>query len=154
VLVETAILSNISVLPAVPDLILLCTLYFGIINGKVAGEITGFASGLFLDFLSGAPFGFNCLFRTALGFISGLLGVSFNFEGILMPAVIGFAGTLIKVFFVWIISLLYPNVSVTYHLISIPFLFELAANTVLAPLVFKFLSLFSTSLLLKPEDDK
>ncbi|HAH61732.1 MAG TPA: rod shape-determining protein MreD [Treponema sp.] len=153
VLIETAILSNISVLPAVPDLLLLCTLYIGILNGKAAGEIAGFTSGVFLDFLSGAPFGFNCLYRTVLGFISGLLGISFNFEGILMPAVVGFSGTFIKVFFVWIISLLYPNVSVLYHVASVPFLFELACNTVLAPLVFKFLSLFKSSLSLKPEDD-
>jgi rod shape-determining protein MreD len=154
VLVETAILSNIPVLPAVPDLLLLCTLYIGITNGKVAGEIAGFTSGLFLDFLSGAPFGFNCLFRTAIGFAAGFLGISFNFEGILMPAVLGFIGTVLKVFFVWIISLLYPNVKAVYHLFSIPFLFELTVNVVLAPLVFKFLSLFKSSLSLKPEDTK
>jgi rod shape-determining protein MreD len=154
VLVETAILSNISVLPAVPDLLLLCTLYIGIINGKISGEISGFTSGFFLDFLSGAPFGFNCLYRTALGFIAGLLGISFNFEGIFMPAVVGFTGTLIKVFFVWIISLLYPNITAVYHLLSVPFLFELACNTILAPVVFKFLSLFKSSLSLNAEDDK
>ncbi|MCK9169193.1 MAG: rod shape-determining protein MreD [Treponema sp.] len=143
---ETAILSNISILPAIPDLLLLCSLYLGIINGKVDGEISGFISGFFLDFLSGAPFGFNCLYRTLLGFIAGLLGMSFNFEGILMPSVIGFVGTLMKVFLVWLISLLYPNVSVMYHLASTSFIFELACNTVLAPLVFKFLSMFKSSL--------
>ncbi|MFA6856933.1 MAG: rod shape-determining protein MreD [Treponema sp.] len=152
VLIETAILSNISILPAVPDLLLLCTLYIGIINGKIAGEISGFISGLFLDFLSGAPFGFNCLYRTVLGFIAGVLGISFNFEGILMPSVIGFIGTLMKVFLVWLISLLYPNVSVMYHLISVSFIFELACNTILAPLVFKFLSMFKSSLSLKTEE--
>ena len=68
-LLETAILSNISVLPAVPDLVLLCVLYFSLINGRMYGESTGFISGLFLDFLSGAPFGFNCVLRTLIGYL-------------------------------------------------------------------------------------
>jgi rod shape-determining protein MreD len=153
VLIETAILSNITILPAVPDLLLLCTLYIGMLNGKVAGEISGFTSGLFLDLLSGAPLGFNCLYRTVTGFLAGVLSTSFNFDGILMPAIIGFTGTLIKTFFVWVISLLYPNVSIMEHVISVPFIFELACNTILAPFFFKFLSLFKASLSLKPEDN-
>ena len=46
VLFETALLSNIFFLPAIPDFLLLCVLYFSIRNGKVAGEVTGFVSGL------------------------------------------------------------------------------------------------------------
>ena len=61
VIVETSILSNISFLPAVPDLALICVLYFSFLNGKNYGQVSGFLSGLLLDFLSGSPLGFNCL---------------------------------------------------------------------------------------------
>ncbi|MBQ9626087.1 MAG: rod shape-determining protein MreD, partial [Treponema sp.] len=80
VLIETALLSNIFFLPAMPDFLLLCVLYFSIRNGKVAGELTGFASGLLLDFLSGSPFGLNCLVRTAIGFFAGFFHRMMNYE--------------------------------------------------------------------------
>lgn len=63
-MVETAILSNLSFLPAVPDLVLLASLYIVMMNGKTAGVILGFVSGLILDFITGCPFGYNCLLRT------------------------------------------------------------------------------------------
>ena len=44
-LVETAILSNITVLPAVPDLLLLCSVYLSLLNGRGTGEADGFISG-------------------------------------------------------------------------------------------------------------
>ena len=139
VLIETAVLSNIALLPAVPDLLLLCSLYLSFLNGKTSGEINGFVSGAFLDFLSASPFVFLCLYRP-------LLGSVFNSDGIVMPSLCAFGATLLKAFFVWLISLLFPNVNAVYRVLSLPFLFELACNTILAPLVFKFLSLFRSVL--------
>ena len=146
VLIETAVLSNIAFLPAVPDIVLLCSLYIAFLNGKTSGEINGFVSGAFLDFLSAAPFGFHCLYRTLIGYVFGVLGRVFNSDGIVMPALCAFGATLLKAFFVWIISLLFPSSPAVYRVLSVPFLFELTCNTILAPLVFKFLSLFRSSL--------
>ncbi|ERF60838.1 rod shape-determining protein MreD [Treponema socranskii] len=146
VLIETAVLSNIALLPAVPDLLLLCSLYLSFLNGKTSGEINGFVSGAFLDFLSASPFGFHCLYRTLIGYVFGALGSVFNSDGIVMPSLCAFGATLLKAFFVWLISLLFPNVNAVYRVLSLPFLFELACNTILAPLVFKFLSLFRSVL--------
>ena len=63
-LLETALLSNIIFLPAVPDLLLLIVLYLSVYNGSLTGETAGFVSGLMLDFLTAAPLGLNCLLRT------------------------------------------------------------------------------------------
>ncbi len=142
VLVETAVLSNITALPAVPDLALLCVLYISMLNGKTFGTVCGFASGLLLDFISGAPLGFNCLFRTLLGYIAGGAGKSFNYGGIVVPAAAGFSGTLAKALCVWLISLFYPAVTVRYDIASGAFLFELALNSVLAPVMFQLLRFF------------
>ena len=72
ILFETALLSNIRLLPVVPDILLLVLLYISVFNGSLTGEVTGFFSGLMLDFLSAAPLGLNCLLRTLIGFIAGL----------------------------------------------------------------------------------
>ena len=44
VIIESSILSNITFFLVVPDLALICTVYFSLLNGKTAGEATGFIS--------------------------------------------------------------------------------------------------------------
>lgn len=139
---DSAILSNISFLPAVPDFLLLAVIYLSLINGRGYGATAGFISGLFWDFLSGCPFGMNCLLRSILGYFPGLFSRSVNYTGFFIPAAFGFIGTIVKVFATWVISLFFPNLIINYDIISIVFLFELACNTVLAPLVFKVLGFF------------
>lgn len=153
VLIESAILSNITVLPALPDLLLICVLYISCLNGKTAGVASGFVSGLLLDFISGAPLGFNCLFRTIIGYIAGFIGQSINFTGIIMPAVICGAGTLLKAILIWIIAHCYPGIfNAGLSVFNIEFLFEILFNIVLGPFIFKFLSLFRSTISLRPED--
>ena len=135
VLIETALLSNIYFLPAIPDFLLLCVLYFAIRNGKVAGEITGFASGLLLDFLSGSPFGLNCLVRTLIGFFAGFFHRMMNYESFLVNIIAGFFATLLKVLIIYAVS---------YNIFSSVFALELAMNTFLAPLVIKLLRGFDS----------
>jgi len=78
-MIETAILSNISALPVVPDLLLLSTIYFSLVNGRTYGQLSGFASGLLLDFVSGVPLGFNCLYRTIIGYAAGFFCGTLDF---------------------------------------------------------------------------
>nr|MBQ2234524.1 rod shape-determining protein MreD [Treponema sp.] len=151
VLVEFAILSNITILPAVPDIVLLVLLYFSVLNGKVFGESMGFFSGMFIDFLSGAPFGFNCLFRTVIGYIAGFLNQNINYTGFIIPALIGLLGTLTKAFLIWITSLFYTKI-IPYDIISTSFIFELIINTLLSPVIFKFLSHFNKIICVSKEE--
>ena len=151
-LIESAILSNIAFLRAVPDLSLICVLYFSLHNGRVSGECTGFISGLFIDFLSAAPFGLNCLFRTVLGYLGGVFTKTFNTDGIIIPAVLGFCATIIKCLLILFIAFLFPSSVVKYNPFSMMFLFELCANTVLTPVVFKILGIFKNIVELNPEN--
>ncbi len=151
-LIESAILSNIAFLRAVPDLSLICVLYFSLHNGRVSGECTGFISGLFIDFLSAAPFGLNCLFRTVLGYLGGVFTKTFNTDGIIIPAVLGFCATIIKCLLILSIAFLFPSSVVKYNPFSMMFLFELCANTVLTPVVFKILGIFKNIVVLNPEN--
>ena len=141
-MVETAILSNFSFLPAVPDLVLLASIYIVMMNGKTAGVIIGFTSGLILDFITGCPFGYNCLLRTIICYFAGFFNKNLNFRGIFIPFLIGLCGTFAKVFITWLISLFLPNTVVTYSMISISFFTELLLNSFLAPVIFKIVGCF------------
>lgn len=143
VLIETAVLSNITVLPAIPDLLLICTLYFSLNNGAVFGQSMGFISGLFIDFMSGAPFGLNCLVRTLLGYTSGLFKKVLNINSFFVLFLIGLGGTVVKALFIYLASIFFPNMVSPYSIFSLVFVFELGFNAFLTPFIFKFLGCFS-----------
>ena len=149
---ESAILSNITILPAVPDLSLLCVVFFSVTNGKIIGEGTGFISGLFIDFLSAGPFGLNCLVRTIIGYIGGCFNKTIRSDGIVIPCLLGFSATILKAILLFVISFLYPSKVVSYNPFTLLFLVELAFNTILAPFIFKLLGMFKNSVVLNPEN--
>ena len=111
----------------------------------------GFGALIFIDFLSGAPFGFNCLFRTVIGYIAGFLNQNINYTGFIIPALIGLLGTLTKAFLIWITSLFYTKI-IPYDIISTSFIFELIINTLLSPVIFKFLSHFNKIICVSKEE--
>ncbi|MCR4733684.1 MAG: rod shape-determining protein MreD [Treponema sp.] len=154
VIIESSILSNITFLIVIPDLVLICSLYFSLLNGKTYGEITGFISGLFLDFFTGVPLGFNCLYRTLIGYLYGLFSKNIILSGIFIPMLSVGIGTILKRILIFVISLLFPNTNLyVYGFITFEFLFEMLANIILAPIIFKFLSFFSRTLSLYDEKD-
>lgn len=148
---ETAILSNVIILPAVPDFLLLTSLYLSLQNGRLFGVTSGFASGVILDFLGASPFGLNCLFRTVFGYVAGLFNKSLNINGVFFPVLLGIFATVFKAVLLWFISIFYPNVSITYTIFSLNFAFELLFNTILSPVVFRFLDIFKNTLTLNLE---
>ena len=150
-IIQAAILSNMAILPAIPDLSLICILYFSIQNGKLMGETTGFVSGLLLDFLGAGPFGLNCLIRTGIGYVTGLFNRTINTDGIIIPALLGLAATVAKALLLFLLSYLYPTAVMRYNPFSWLFLFELCANVILSPIMFKFLGILKKILVLRPE---
>ncbi|MCQ2591644.1 MAG: rod shape-determining protein MreD [Treponema sp.] len=153
-IIESTILSNISFLLVVPDLVLICSIYFSTLNGKLYGETSGFISGLFLDFITGVPLGLNCFYRTLIGYIFGLFSETIIISGVFMPMLTVSVGTIAKRLFLILLSLLFPKINLEiYSFISYQFLFEFIVNTLLAPLVFRFLGFFYNSLSIKDTKD-
>lgn len=150
-LFESAILSNVLILPSVPDFLLIVVLYLAMRNGKGFGEASGIVSGVFLDFLSSSPFGLNCLIRVVIGYCTGFFSRTLNANGFFIPVLLGFVMTLIKYFLMWFTALFYPSIVIPYDPSSMAFYFELAANSLLSPIIFKFLDLFSYMLLTESE---
>ncbi len=154
-IIESSILSNISFLLVVPDLVLICSLYFSLLNGKIIGETTGFISGLFLDLITGIPFGFNCLYRTIIGYVAGIFSNIIIISGVLIPMLSVGAATLVKAVLIKLISIFFPNTNIfVTGIISYEFLFEFVENVILAPFIFKFLSLFRSGVALKSTQER
>mgnify|MGYP003571298949 CR=1 FL=1 len=154
-IIESSILSNISFLYVVPDLVLICSIYFSILNGRTVGVSTGFVSGLFLDFVTGVPFGFNCLYRTIIGYVSGLFTNTIIVSGLMVPMLTVGIGTLAKSILVHIIALFFPNLNIyVTGIISYQLLFEFIENVLLAPFIFKFLGFFKKYLVIRTTKDR
>lgn len=148
-LFQAAVLSKLIFLPVIPDLVLLIILYVSFMNGSVVGTVTGFFSGLILDFFSLAPIGLNALIKTVTGFISGRFTGLFNGKGILIPATLAFIATIGKLVLVWLLSIFFGTNIITYSLFDKVFYYEVLLNTILAPLIFSLLSLFSSFFIVK-----
>ncbi len=137
---ESTILSNIMILPAFPDLLLLLTVYISIHRGSIYGQTVGITSGFLLDFLSAAPLGLNAVIRTIIAFASGFFFLTLNTDGIFLPALIGFVATVLKAILLGIMGFFFPNTVFSYNLLSGSFLFELVCNSLLAPMLFYLFS--------------
>lgn len=155
VIIESCILTNIPVLYVVPDFVLICSVYFSLLNGRTFGEITGFAGGLILDFVTGIPFGFNCLIRTIVGYVFGFFTETVILKGFIIPMTTVAIATILKAVLISLTSVFFPNINI-YNpgLISQAFLFGFIINIILAPLSFKFLSFFNSSFMIKTTQDK
>ena len=154
-ILEASIFSNISFFIVVPDILLICSIYFSLLNGKFYGETTGFLSGLFLDFITGVPLGLNCLLRTILGYIFGLFSETVIISGIIMPVLSVGVGTLAKRLLLILIGILFPGCNVSiYGFVSTQFLFEFCANVILAPFIFFMLGYAKNVLAISTTKDK
>ncbi len=142
---QTAVLSHIHFLPALPDLILLLVVYVAFTYGTVAGVCSGFCAGLLFDFLSMSPFGLHSFIFTALGFIYGLLYGKYNVQAPLFSYVFGFTGTLLKAFLLLLLYFLFGKIIHVYDFHAGVFWFEAGFNTILAPLFFFVCNLFHSS---------
>ncbi|MGL4986201.1 MAG: rod shape-determining protein MreD [Treponemataceae bacterium] len=142
IIIQTAILSNIYFLPAVPDLLLIVILFISFKCGSMVGQTTGFLTGFLFDFVTSSPFGFNALLRTMIGFFAGFFRLSFNIDKYIFPCVTTFFAMVVKAFLIWLISIFFGNKIITYNIYSMLFWGEVVLNVIIAPFIFQFLSLF------------
>ena len=139
---ETAILSHIQLLPALPDLILILVVYIALYNGTVAGVTAGFFSGLIFDFLSLAPMGLHSFVFTVLGFLYGMLYGKYNVRRFFFPFMLGISATFLKMGVLFLLKLLFGQSIQVYSLFAVSFWIEVAENALCAPLLFMLFGLF------------
>ena len=132
---------------AVPDLALCILVYSAYVNGTMTGQLTGFFSGILLDFLSAAPIGLNAFIRTLIGGLTGFLKGTFYLDPFFLPMSLCAGTTIFKAIIFYLLHLLFPDVIPYYSLFGLVFWIELCMNTVLAPFLFAFLKLFQPLLI-------
>jgi rod shape-determining protein MreD len=150
-LVQSTLLSRLALYNATPDIALGILVFSAYNNGAMTGELTGFFSGLLLDFLSAAPLGLNMFVRTLIGASAGLMKGVFFPDTLFLPMALCGGATLGKALFFWILHLLFGPEVPAYSVLSPVLWVEFALNAALAPLLFGALQLFK-SLLLEGRD--
>lgn len=146
-MLQSTILRRLAVYHAVPDLVLVIIVFSAYNNGTMTGQLTGFFSGLLLDFLSAAPLGLNMLIRTLIGALSGLIKGAFYLDTLFLPMFLCAGATGLKALLLSGLHLLFTQ-GVPAYTFDTPLLWvEMAFNTVLAPFVFGFLKLFKSLLI-------
>jgi rod shape-determining protein MreD len=144
---QSTLLSRLAIYHAVPDLALGILVFSAYNNGPMTGQLTGFFSGLLLDFLSAAPLGFNTFVRTIIGATVGLMKGTFFLDTLLLPMALCGAATLSKALFFWILHLLFDAAVPAYAAQSPVLWVEFALNALLAPFLFALLKLFKPLLI-------
>ena len=136
---QSTLLSHIALYRAVPDLALCIVVYVSYVNGSMTGQLTGFFSGLFLDFISAAPLGLNCFVRTLIGALAGLIKGNFFLDIFFLPMILCAIATLAKAAVIFILHLVLAKAVPAYSLTTPVFWAELALNCICAPFLFGLL---------------
>ena len=139
-LLQSTVLSRLIIyIQAIPDLTLGILIYIAYVNGTMTGQVSGFFSGLLLDFLSAAPLGLNCLVRTLIGALAGLFRGAFFLDVFFLPFILCSLATLLKAAIYFILNLLLGPAVPVYSLVTPLFWVELGLNSLSAPLLFGLL---------------
>jgi rod shape-determining protein MreD len=136
---QSTLISQIAFFGVTPDLALCILVFSSYINGTMIGQISGFFSGLFLDFLSAAPLGLNCLVRTLIGSLTGIFKGSLFLDIFLLPVILCAIATLIKALIIFLLHLVIGSNVPAYSFTSSLFWIELGLNCLSAPLLFLIL---------------
>ena len=149
VLFQTSILDSFFIIPVIPDILLILVLFLGLYNGSLFGEIHGFFTGLLIDFLTVGPLGLYTLLFSILGFLAGLLKKNVNTSGFFLVLFLGFIAFLVKTLILYLLNFFFPNLINHYSLVASATYLELGLTALFTPIVFKFLDLFSSYLLIE-----
>jgi len=141
-ILQSAVFDKIAIFNVVPDIALCILVFSAYVNGTMSGQISGFFSGLFYDFISAAPLGMNCLIRTITGALAGIFKGQFFMDIIFMPIILCILATILKAIITFILHFVLgvPNPFSVIYISTL--LIETGLNAVSAPLLFLLLRLF------------
>lgn len=152
-LLQSTVFSRLAILiHAVPDIALCILVFSAYINGTMTGQLTGFFSGVLLDFLSVAPLGLNALIRTLVGGVTGFIKGTFYLDAFILPMALCAGATILKALLYYLLHLLFADAIPSYSVFDLTLWVELGMNTLSAPILFGFLKLFDPLLVGKREN--
>jgi rod shape-determining protein MreD len=141
-ILQSTLIAKISFLKVIPDLALCILVYSAYVNGTMTGQLSGFFSGILLDFLSAAPIGLNCVIRTIIGALTGLFQGAFFLDIFFMPIILCSLATVLKAVMFFILHIIMGSLVPFYSITSSVFWIELGLNAFSALLLFALLRRF------------
>jgi rod shape-determining protein MreD len=146
-ILQSTLFAKLAIYHAVPDLALGILIFSAYNNGAMTGQLTGFISGLLLDFFSAAPLGLNTFVRTLIGAAAGSLKGAFFLDAVFLPLGLCASATLLKALMFAGLHLLFGAPVPCYNPTEPVLWVELVMNTVTAPFLFALLKLFKNILI-------
>jgi rod shape-determining protein MreD len=150
-ILQSTLLSRLAANSVGPDIALGILVFTAYRNGAMTGQLSGFCSGIFLDFLSAAPLGLNAFVRTLIGAVAGRMDGALFLDNLFLPMVLCAGATALKAALYFILHLLFQGTVPSYAPLEGTLWIELALNTAIAPALFGLLKLFDTLLAGKRE---
>jgi rod shape-determining protein MreD len=144
-ILQSTVIAKIAFLNVIPDIALCVLVFSAYVNGTMAGQLSGFFSGLFIDFLSMAPLGMSSLIRTLIGALVGLFKDSLFLGYVIMPVILCTVATILKILMMFALHLVIKEIPVT-SLSDLRLWIELGLNALCAPLLFLLLRNFKPML--------
>ena len=141
-ILQSTLKGMMPVFNVLPDLALCIIVFSAYVNGTMTGQVSGFFSGLLIDFLSASPLGMNSLVRTLIGAFTGIFKGAFFLDIIFMPVILCAAATLFKALIVFVLHLIMGSDVPAYSLTSSTLWIELGLNCFFAPILFLLLKHF------------
>jgi len=141
-ILQSTLIAKIAFFNVIPDIALCILVFSAYVNGTMTGQVSGFFSGIFIDFLSAAPIGMNSLIRTVIGALAGIFKGALFLDYVIMPVILCVLATIVKAILVFILNLIMGSAIPAYSLISSVFWIELGLNALSAPLLFLLLRQF------------
>lgn len=138
---QSTLLRFVEIAGIAPDLVLVLVVFLANKNGKMIGQVVGFAGGVILDVMGLAPLGFYALIYTVLGALFGMTRGKMFVDPIFMPVALTVVASLIKALVALIVGGLFAIDAVRETVFSPAYLIEIAYTGLLGPVLFALLGL-------------
>lgn len=148
-LLQSTLLERVAIKGVKPDLVMIILVFVSLRKGSMAGQLSGFISGIFEDLLSLAPLGFNAFSRTLIGFLYGLFEGNIYLDPVFMPLIVVAMATIIKAILSSLVVLLFSISTSGYGSWGVRLFIEVGYNALLSPFLFALLGLIGA---LRPRD--
>lgn len=145
-ILQSTLLPEILPFGAVPDIALIILVASSWRYGSLSGEITGFMIGLGFDLMSLAPLGYHAFLFTLTGYLFGRLKDSIAPGAVLLPVLAIISATLLKYLLSFLMALIFGLNSYINQVFSTAVLWEILANSIIAPALFLLVDLITRML--------
>ncbi|MBQ8971233.1 MAG: rod shape-determining protein MreD [Lachnospiraceae bacterium] len=119
-ILQSSILTGLSLGGIVPNLLIILTSSFGIMRGRKEGMLVGFICGIFVDIFFGNFIGFYALVYTFIGYLNGIFSSMFYPEDVKLPMILISVSEIVYCFICYIfLFLLRGRLHFGYYIVHI-----------------------------------